>query len=205
MSRRLTLSVRFRLAWMVFRLTSLICVSASFELTCHDLLFTLGCETSWSCPTCWYSDHSNWEQERGDPRQHGQDEEWLHCLQHGPQQHWDWRSQPENQGAGLGEGPIPSWSYHLAEVWYITREVWVISNFSGKRMVLLAEGRRVNLSCSSVPSFVVSITAATQVHPAKKTQTYIPKNPTLFVVSFFQANMDNFWEEKNEKIYHFTF
>ena len=33
----------------------------------------------------------------------------------------------------------------------------------GKRMVLLAEGRRVNLSCSSVPSFVVSITAATQV------------------------------------------
>ena len=35
--------------------------------------------------------------------------------------------------------------------------------FSGKRMVLLAEGRRVNLSCSSVPSFVVSITAATQV------------------------------------------
>jgi len=33
---------------------------------------------------------------------------------------------------------------------------------SRKRMVLLAEGRRVNLSCSSVPSFVVSITAATQ-------------------------------------------
>jgi len=33
---------------------------------------------------------------------------------------------------------------------------------SGKRMVLLAEGRRVNLSCSSVPSFVVSITSATQ-------------------------------------------
>ena len=33
---------------------------------------------------------------------------------------------------------------------------------SGKRMVLLAEGRRVNLSCSSVPSFVVSITTCTQ-------------------------------------------
>merc|ERR1719309_721280 len=32
----------------------------------------------------------------------------------------------------------------------------------GKRMVLLAEGRRVNLSCSSVPSFVVSITTCTQ-------------------------------------------
>ena len=33
---------------------------------------------------------------------------------------------------------------------------------NGKRMVLLAEGRRVNLSCSSVPSFVVSITTCTQ-------------------------------------------
>merc|ERR1711992_466072 len=32
----------------------------------------------------------------------------------------------------------------------------------GKRLVLLAEGRRVNLSCSSVPSFVVSITTCTQ-------------------------------------------
>ncbi|XP_029633036.1 S-adenosylhomocysteine hydrolase-like protein 1 isoform X1 [Octopus sinensis] len=32
----------------------------------------------------------------------------------------------------------------------------------GKRIVLLAEGRLVNLSCSSVPSFVVSITASTQ-------------------------------------------
>lgn len=32
----------------------------------------------------------------------------------------------------------------------------------GKRMILLAEGRLVNLSCSSVSSFVVSITASTQ-------------------------------------------
>lgn len=32
----------------------------------------------------------------------------------------------------------------------------------GKKMILLAEGRLVNLSCSSVSSFVVSITAATQ-------------------------------------------
>lgn len=32
----------------------------------------------------------------------------------------------------------------------------------GKRIILIAEGRLVNLSCSSVPSFVVSITAATQ-------------------------------------------
>ncbi|XP_052779845.1 S-adenosylhomocysteine hydrolase-like protein 1 isoform X1 [Mya arenaria] len=32
----------------------------------------------------------------------------------------------------------------------------------GKRIILIAEGRLVNLSCSSVPSFVVSITAVTQ-------------------------------------------
>lgn len=32
----------------------------------------------------------------------------------------------------------------------------------GKKIILLAEGRLVNLSCSSVSSFVVSITAATQ-------------------------------------------
>lgn len=32
----------------------------------------------------------------------------------------------------------------------------------GKRIVLLAEGRLMNLSCSSIPSFVVSITATTQ-------------------------------------------
>lgn len=32
----------------------------------------------------------------------------------------------------------------------------------GKRIVLLAEGRLVNLSCSSIPSFVASITACTQ-------------------------------------------
>ncbi|XP_030856429.1 S-adenosylhomocysteine hydrolase-like protein 1 isoform X2 [Strongylocentrotus purpuratus] len=32
----------------------------------------------------------------------------------------------------------------------------------GKRILLLAEGRLVNLSCSTVPSFVVSITACTQ-------------------------------------------
>jgi len=31
-----------------------------------------------------------------------------------------------------------------------------------KRIILIAEGRLVNLSCSSIPSFVVSITAATQ-------------------------------------------
>ena len=35
---------------------------------------------------------------------------------------------------------------------------------SGKRIVLIAEGRIMNLCCSSVPSFVVSITASTQVN-----------------------------------------
>ncbi|CAF87449.1 unnamed protein product, partial [Tetraodon nigroviridis] len=33
----------------------------------------------------------------------------------------------------------------------------------GKRIVLLAEGRLLNLSCSTVPTFVLSITATTQV------------------------------------------
>jgi len=33
----------------------------------------------------------------------------------------------------------------------------------GKRIVLLAEGRLLNLSCSTVPSFVLSITHCTQV------------------------------------------
>lgn len=34
---------------------------------------------------------------------------------------------------------------------------------SGKRVVLIAEGRIMNLCCSSVPSFMVSVTSATQV------------------------------------------
>lgn len=33
----------------------------------------------------------------------------------------------------------------------------------GKRIILIAEGRLINLTCSSIPSFVVSVTAATQV------------------------------------------
>lgn len=35
---------------------------------------------------------------------------------------------------------------------------------SGKRIVLIAEGRIMNLCCSAVPSFVVSITSSTQVY-----------------------------------------
>ena len=37
----------------------------------------------------------------------------------------------------------------------------------GKRIVLLAEGRLLNYSCSSVPSFVLSVTACTQVRHFK--------------------------------------
>ncbi|CAO2599691.1 S-adenosylhomocysteine hydrolase-like protein 1 [Lemmus lemmus] len=43
----------------------------------------------------------------------------------------------------------------------------------GKRVVLLAEGRLLNLSCSTVPTFVLSITATTQVCGE------IPAFPTL--------------------------
>lgn len=35
---------------------------------------------------------------------------------------------------------------------------------SGKRVVLIAEGRTMNLYCSSMPSFIFSITASTQVN-----------------------------------------
>ena len=32
----------------------------------------------------------------------------------------------------------------------------------GKKIILISEGRLINLSCSSVPSFVASVTASTQ-------------------------------------------
>jgi adenosylhomocysteinase len=40
---------------------------------------------------------------------------------------------------------------------------------NSKRVILIAEGRIMNLCCSSVPSFVVSITASTQVKLNKYT------------------------------------
>merc|ERR1712113_993951 len=82
---------------------------------------------------------------------------------------------------------------------------------SGKRMVLLAEGRRVNLSCSSVPSFVVSITAATQAlalielynaPPGRyKADVYLmPKLMDEFVASLhipaFEAHLTELSEEQ---------
>jgi len=82
---------------------------------------------------------------------------------------------------------------------------------SGKRMVLLAEGRRVNLSCSSVPSFVVSITAATQAlalielfnapSGRYKADVYLmPKLMDEFVsslhISAFEAHLTELTEEQ---------
>ena len=92
-----------------------------FALKCHICLSPIGCETSRGCPARWHCDHGDWQQERGDPRQHGQDEERVHRVQHGPQQHWDRRAEPQDQGAGVGESQIPSGPHHLAEVWEI---VW---------------------------------------------------------------------------------
>jgi len=81
----------------------------------------------------------------------------------------------------------------------------------GKRMVLLAEGRRVNLSCSSVPSFVVSITAATQAlalielfnapSGRYKADVYLmPKLMDEFVaslhISAFEANLTELSDEQ---------
>ncbi|XP_057297088.1 S-adenosylhomocysteine hydrolase-like protein 1 isoform X2 [Hydractinia symbiolongicarpus] len=51
--------------------------------------------------------------------------------------------------------PDLSWEKVRSQVDHI---IWP----DGKRVTLLAEGRLVNLSCSSVPSFVLSITATTQ-------------------------------------------
>uniref|UniRef100_A0A8C7JJJ1 Adenosylhomocysteinase-like 1 n=1 Tax=Oncorhynchus kisutch TaxID=8019 RepID=A0A8C7JJJ1_ONCKI len=67
----------------------------------------------------------------------------------------------------------------------------------GKRVILLAEGRLLNLSCSTVPTFVLSITATTQVRHlvclddscVKNTQKNylfsIPKNMNLVFLCIF--------------------
>ena len=59
----------------------------------------------------------------------------------------------------------------------------------GKRLVLLAEGRRVNLSCSSVPSFVVSITTCTQALALIGTVSFL--NFCLVTLTFlrYKANV----------------
>lgn len=71
----------------------------------------------------------------------------------------------------------------------------------GKRIVLLAEGRLVNLSCSSIPSFVVSITAAAQAlalielynapHGRYKSDVYLlPKKMDEYVASLHLPTFD---------------
>merc|ERR1719288_502548 len=80
---------------------------------------------------------------------------------------------------------------------------------NGKRLVLLAEGRRVNLSCSSVPSFVVSITTCTQAlalielfnAPAGryKADVYLmPKLMDEFVASLHLSAFDSHLTELSE-------
>ncbi|XP_063898211.1 adenosylhomocysteinase-like 1 isoform X1 [Helicoverpa armigera] len=73
---------------------------------------------------------------------------------------------------------------------------------SGKRIVLLAEGRLANLCCSSLPSFVVSVTAATQAlalielynapaHRYKQADVYLlPKKMDEYVASLHLPTFD---------------
>ncbi|GFN74954.1 adenosylhomocysteinase [Plakobranchus ocellatus] len=71
----------------------------------------------------------------------------------------------------------------------------------GKRIIMLAEGRLVNLSCSSVPSFVVSITATTQALALielfnaptgryKQDVYLLPKKMDEYVASLHLPNFD---------------
>ncbi|XP_062348392.1 adenosylhomocysteinase 3 isoform X1 [Cinclus cinclus] len=57
----------------------------------------------------------------------------------------------------------------------------------GKRIVLLAEGRLLNLSCSTVPTFVLSITATTQVRRLGLGQALLWGQQPLTPVSSPQA------------------
>merc|ERR1711899_470427 len=86
---------------------------------------------------------------------------------------------------------------------------------NGKRMVLLAEGRRVNLSCSSVPSFVVSITTCTQAlalielfnAPAGryKSDVYLmPKLMDEFVASLHLSAFDSHLTELTDEQAKYT-
>ncbi|XP_047038114.1 adenosylhomocysteinase-like 1 isoform X3 [Helicoverpa zea] len=72
---------------------------------------------------------------------------------------------------------------------------------SGKRIVLLAEGRLANLCCSSLPSFVVSVTAATQAlalielynapaHRYKADVYLLPKKMDEYVASLHLPTFD---------------
>lgn len=79
----------------------------------------------------------------------------------------------------------------------------------GKRVVLLAEGRLLNLSCSTVPSFVLSITATTQAlalielynapEGRYKQDVYLlPKKMDEYVASLHLPTFDAHLTELNE-------
>ncbi|KAL7403256.1 hypothetical protein ABVT39_026965 [Epinephelus coioides] len=79
----------------------------------------------------------------------------------------------------------------------------------GKRIVLLAEGRLLNLSCSTVPSFVLSITATTQAlalielysapEGRYKQDVYLlPKKMDEYVASLHLQSFDAHLTELNE-------
>ncbi|CAB4058571.1 E3.3.1.1 [Lepeophtheirus salmonis] len=81
---------------------------------------------------------------------------------------------------------------------------------NGKRMVLLAEGRRVNLSCSSVPSNVVSISTCTQAlalielynapSGRYKSEVYLmPKLMDEFVASLHLTTFDSHLTELSDE------
>ena len=68
----------------------------------------------------------------------------------------------------MGKSPIAGFSIFRLTAWYTLKfQVDHIIWQDGKRIVLLAEGRLLNYSCSSVPSFVLSVTACTQVDTLK--------------------------------------
>jgi adenosylhomocysteinase len=98
--------------------------------------------------------------------------------------------------------PDLTWEKVRSQVDYI---IWP----DGKRIILLAEGRLVNLSCSSIPSFVVSITATTQAlalielynaPPGRyKSDVYLlPKKMDEFTASLHLSQFDAHLSELTE-------
>ncbi|KAF9798158.1 hypothetical protein SFRURICE_013045 [Spodoptera frugiperda] len=90
--------------------------------------------------------------------------------------------------------------HHRYKLWMVEDSYgWL--GWLGKRIVLLAEGRLANLCCSSLPSFVVSVTAATQAlalielynapHHRYKADVYLlPKKMDEYVASLHLPTFD---------------
>ncbi|RWS04180.1 putative adenosylhomocysteinase 3-like protein, partial [Dinothrombium tinctorium] len=92
----------------------------------------------------------------------------------------------------------------------VRSQVEHISWPDGKKIVLVAEGRLINVSCSSIPSFVVSITAATQAlalielynaPPGRyKSDVYLlPKKMDEYVASLHLPSFDAHLTELSEE------